>query len=46
MHLTAHQSNAQLATFLAQRVIPDFRRFTIDSDKLAATCGNIIYYNV
>lgn len=36
----------QLATFLAKRIVPDFRRFSIDNDKLAATCANIMYYNV
>lgn len=37
---------SQLALFLARRVVPDFRRFSIDNDKLTATCGNIMYYNV
>jgi hypothetical protein len=36
----------QLALYLAHRVVPDFRRFQIDNDKLAATCSNIVYYNV
>ena len=26
--------------------MPDFRRFQIDNDKLAATCSNIVYYNI
>lgn len=36
----------QLALFLAERVVPDFRHFRIDNDKLAATCSNIMYYQV
>jgi hypothetical protein len=42
----SQDSARELALFLAQRVVPDFRRFSIDNDKLAATCANIMYYNI
>lgn len=37
---------AELANFLAQRILPDFRRFNIENDKVSATCANIMYYNI
>ncbi|SCV67868.1 BQ2448_5479 [Microbotryum intermedium] len=33
-----------ITKFLTRRVLPDFRRFLIDSDKTAATCSNMVYY--
>ncbi|KDE03256.1 hypothetical protein MVLG_06250 [Microbotryum lychnidis-dioicae p1A1 Lamole] len=46
--LAATPSNHALdiTDFLAHRVLPDFRRFLIDSDKTAATCSNMVYYIV
>lgn len=36
----------QITDFLAQRVLPDLRRFLIDADKTATVCTNIVYYVV
>ncbi|SCZ93044.1 BZ3500_MvSof-1268-A1-R1_Chr6-2g08425 [Microbotryum saponariae] len=46
--LAATPSNHALdiTDFLTRRVLPDFRRFLIDSDKTAATCSNMVYYIV
>lgn len=36
----------QITEFLAQRALPDFRRFLIDNDKTVAVCSNMVYYIV
>ncbi|KAL8286531.1 hypothetical protein RQP46_004548 [Phenoliferia psychrophenolica] len=37
---------AEITDFLARRVLADFRRFLIDTDKTVAVCSNMVYYIV
>lgn len=36
----------KITDFLARRVLADFRRFLIDTDKTVAVCSNMVYYIV
>jgi hypothetical protein len=45
-HRLNYAMNIQLVEFLAERVVPNFKRFLIDPDKSASLCSNIMYYIV